>query len=95
MEKLTLPKWFNPSRGGHSPGDLREAFGEMVEREDFSSEVEIDGIPTSPQWVIGQLWNCSDIMPSYLCGCLELGLGSTYARAVRYVKDLEGAYNRS
>jgi hypothetical protein len=35
------------------------------------------------RWVRGQLWNCSDSLPSYLCGDLGIPGGSSYALAVR------------
>jgi hypothetical protein len=41
-------------------------------------------------WLLGQLHNCVDIMPSMLCSQLELPPGSTYARAARMLrKELE------
>ena len=39
------------------------------------------------RWLTGQLWNCTDIMPSLACEQLELPLGSTYARAARHLRD--------
>ncbi len=38
------------------------------------------------RWLLGQLWNCTDIMPSDLCQSLDLPPGSTYAQAVRRLK---------
>jgi hypothetical protein len=38
-------------------------------------------------WLLGQLHNCSDIMPSVLCCQLELPCGTTYARAARKLRD--------
>jgi hypothetical protein len=39
------------------------------------------------RWLIGQLWNCTDIMPSNLCSNLDLPSGSTFAKGAR--KSLE------
>lgn len=38
------------------------------------------------RWLLGQLWNCSDIMPGSLCDDLELRHGRTYAVAARELK---------
>ena len=37
-------------------------------------------------WLIGQLWNCTDIMPRTLCGVLDLSTASTYAIGVRKLR---------
>jgi len=37
-------------------------------------------------WLTGQLWNCTDIMPSTLCGGLDLPFGSTFAQGVRKLR---------
>ena len=39
-------------------------------------------------WLIGQLWNCTDIMPSGLCDTLDLHPGSTYASGVRNLRKV-------
>ncbi len=42
------------------------------------------------RWLTGQLWNCTDIMPSSLCADLDLSPGSTYAMGVRKLRaDLD------
>jgi hypothetical protein len=38
-------------------------------------------------WLTGQLWNCSDILGGEYCQLLDLPLGSTYARAVRKLRQ--------
>jgi hypothetical protein len=38
--------------------------------------------------LIGQLWNCTDIMPSNLCSNLDLPSGSTFAKGVRKCLEL-------
>ena len=45
------------------------------------------------RWLCGQLWNCTDILPGMACADLDLPEGSTYARAVRKLRDeLEEEY---
>jgi len=73
-------------------GDVREAFTTWVEggcsatevgtgecRDDVSS----DGSSRPVLWLLGRLWNCSDIMPSYLCHDLAMPGGSSYGAAVQ------------
>ena len=38
-------------------------------------------------WLTGKLWNDTGIMPSMLCNHLDLASGSTYARAVRKLRE--------
>ena len=66
---------FNPSRGGHAPGDLRAAFTDWVEQ----------GSPEQPinHRLRGRLWNCTDTLPRSDCDTLDIAPGSTYAQAVR------------
>jgi hypothetical protein len=64
----------------HAPGHIRDAFTEWIED---GTGPEIDGVPVSRRLVIGQLWNCTDIMPSSICDDLDMPLGSNYAQAVR------------
>lgn len=69
------------NRGGHAPGHLREAFGEWLE-----GDREID---TDARRLIGQLWNCTDIMPRAMREIVDEGYGIeawTYAQAVRAVR---------
>jgi len=75
---------YDASRGGHAPGHLREAFCELIETGKMPDiDFWWDGQARMFEWLRGQLWNCSDIMPSGLCMDLDLPQGSTYARAVR------------
>ena len=43
----------------------------------------------SPQLVklAGDMWNCTDVMPSFLCEVLDMPQGSTYARGARRIRD--------
>lgn len=37
-------------------------------------------------WLVGQLWNCTDIVPENICACVGLPAGRTYAQLVRILK---------
>jgi hypothetical protein len=86
---------YNPARGGHAPGHLRDAFEEWAYDTDSPSgdaalrqEVVMhNGHMRTLDWLIGRLWNCTDIMPGSLCDQLDLLTGSTYAQGVRSVKE--------
>jgi hypothetical protein len=53
---------FNPARGGHSPGHLREWLPQLV-----TDEVDEEDPPRmSPFRLCGLLWNGTDCMPSDL-----------------------------
>jgi transcriptional regulator with XRE-family HTH domain len=95
---------YQPGRGGHAPGQLREAFLEWVEesiqRETDSplpSTVTINDEPRPVSWLFGQLWNCSDALPRHTYDDVNDILNSentlpidrqTYAAAVRALKPL-------
>ncbi len=61
--------YYHPSRGGHAPGDLRDAFAEAVEagRGDPNQTVELRDQTVTLARVAGLLWNCRDVMPGDLC----------------------------
>lgn len=79
---------------GHAVGDLRQAFCDWLE--DNDAELMVHSEPVTIQWVIGQLWNCTDALPSEAKQDLEdMGIelqSTTYAAAARKVKEnlLEG-----
>lgn len=79
---------YSPSRGGHAPGHLREAFADWALAGSSSRMVVVgfDEQEKSAEWLLGQLWNCTDIMPSDLCSALDMPTGSTYGRAARRLK---------
>ena len=77
-------------RGGHAPGHLRDAFHDWVEAgtpTEFNIELNGGDATVTARWIRGQLWNCSDTMPSSLCADLEIPAGSSYAQAVRSLID--------
>ena len=83
---------YRPNRGGHAPSDLREAlrnYLDLANGEETLVEVGEDEEGRPIKWLIGQLWNCSDVMPGSYCLDVDLPRGSSYAQAVRKLaKDL-------
>ena len=65
--------FYKPARGGHAPGDLRDAFSASLEAFDLWEDgepeptVELRDKQVRISEVCGLLWNCSDTMPSTLC----------------------------
>lgn len=76
---------YQPNRGGHAPGYLRDAISDWLDSGGTDNTVAVgdDQVKKPIRWVIGQLWNCTDIMGSSLCDDIEVPPGSTYARGVR------------
>lgn len=75
---------YNPARGGHAGGHLREPFIDWADGPQDEGSVDIDERTRRPlKWLVGQLWNCTDTMPSYTCEALDLLHGSTFAQGVR------------
>ena len=95
---VLVNSYFNPSRGGRAPGDVRSAFLEALESyvhcwEESEPEpvIEVRGQEHSISEVCGLLWNCTDFLPrgaredfSYIDH--DLRPGSTYAQAARLLK---------
>ena len=71
--------------GGHAPGDLRDAFVTLIESGDEA--IELDEQFRSLDWLVGHLWDCTDILPRTNCDDLDLPRGSTYAQAARSLKN--------
>ena len=80
---------YKANRGGHAPGHLREALEVYLEIEDEEAMKEIFYEPEGKtlEWLLGQLWNCTDVMPYSLCDLLDLSQGSSYAQGVRRAKE--------
>jgi hypothetical protein len=38
-------------------------------------------------WLIGQLWNCHDVLPGSICALAGLSQGSSYAQLVRQLRS--------
>lgn len=86
---------YDPKRGGHAPGHLREAFEEWAYDTSYPGGNESlrqvvvmhNGRGRTLEWLIGRLWNCTDIMSGSLCDQLDMSSGSTYAQGVRSMKE--------
>ena len=95
MASILTNSFFNPARGGHAPGDLRNAFFNAVEAYDSwlsgeqepTVELRQQQLPISQ--VCGLLWNCTDTVPTILRSYFrdwdepEPGSYSTAARLLR------------
>src|SRR5689334_16059239 len=72
MVRILKRSRYNPGRGGHAPGDLRNAFEEAVEALDKHQigclmpvvEVREHEVPIDVPFRL--LWNCPDILPRLL-----------------------------
>lgn len=62
---------------GHLGGHFRDTFVEFVEADDFEAARKYAGV----------MWNCSDIMPGWVCDMLDMPRGSTYAQAARRLRE--------
>jgi hypothetical protein len=85
---------YQPSRGGHAPGDLRDAFlGALQELIATPCEApvpaaDLRGKPTSLPAICRLLWNCTDTLPGHIVADLDaLGFAGTgtYAAAARWL----------
>ncbi|MEA2509676.1 MAG: hypothetical protein QOG21_1758 [Actinomycetota bacterium] len=88
---------YGSALGGHVPGYLRREFDTFVQTGEVRLPAEpsylsySEGVEARLQWLIWELWHCSDILPTACCGRLGLGLGATYAEAARFVGQREEA----
>jgi hypothetical protein len=84
---------YRAGRGGHAPGHLREAFCAWLERPPrrgaLSDTFEMaEGDERPADWLLGQLWHCTDALPGGYCHQLGISPGSTYAQAARHLRPL-------
>jgi hypothetical protein len=100
MKPILIGSSYKPGRGGHAPGDLRNAFLEALDAyeswEDGAAEpdVELRDRQVKLSAVAGLLWNCSDIVPSvWMQQVRDLDTGDesfriapTYAAVARWLK---------
>jgi len=80
----------------HKPGHLREAFIDVVEHGENIAGIFYDGTTQArlepmtshehTEWLAGQLWDCTDTMPSDTCSALDMPPGSTYAQAAQGIR---------
>jgi hypothetical protein len=91
-------KKYNPSRGGHAPGHLREVFNEFLllmlrkkiglnTKFKLNSQTEI-----TVDKICGLLWNCTDVLPGDSFDIAQdlppddALMADTYAAATRRLK---------
>ncbi len=90
---------YQPSLGGHAPGDVRDAFLEAVdaflEWDEVGDEPTIDvrGKDLTISAVCGLVWNCSDCLPGGTREALYAFAGNdqritSYAIGARLLKDV-------
>ena len=95
---------FKANRGGHAPGHLRDWFWQYVEagqkidgglREEIVESITHHRLQlrgkSLEEWLLGQLWDCRDIMPADGRGQIMDILGDereyfTYGQAARALK---------
>ena len=83
----------------HAPDYLRQTFidlvdGFNVEGEEITLKTKLEDRDEDASWLLGQLWNCTDIMPHHTCTAIddvcdiynEMPQGSTYAQGARLIK---------
>ena len=70
-------------KAGHAPGDLRDAFHDLVEQS--PTHVEFRGEQVRARRLCGLLWNCTDILPRWIGDELDIPQAATYAVAAREV----------
>jgi len=67
---------------------LEEKFGENnIWLEELLSRWKCMSTRERGNWLLGKLWNDRSILPSIDCNVIEIPQGSTYAQAVRKLKD--------
>ena len=64
----------------HAPSHLRDQFCDLVQALDWRA------IPAELLAVAGQLWTCTDVLPSEVCADLDMTRGSSYAMAARQIR---------
>jgi transcriptional regulator with XRE-family HTH domain len=98
------PQRYDPARGGHAPGHLRQAFLEWLEESldlpgdaSLPQTIEVGDEQRPVSWLFGQLWNCTDTLPRREFNQINDWLSSegmptidrqTYAATVRALKPL-------
>ena len=91
MSNRHVPIKYKPNHGGHAPSFLRDKFQHLVEYIDEvdskNKTIKYEGRDISILWLIGQLWNCKDVIPSIYCSDLDLPSGASYAQGARALKS--------
>lgn len=71
----------------YSPTYLREGLQDFLDSDHDDFVVETADGDQDINWLLGQLWHSTDILPVGYCDHLEIPQGSTYARAVRRIRE--------
>lgn len=66
----------------HCSSKLRGSLHDYLDDESPADSRELSTL-------IGQLWNCTDTLPRDYCSQLDIPQGSTYAVAVRRIKEMK------
>ncbi len=97
MKRTTKPVFrsaYNPARGGHAPGDLRDVFCEAIEKYardgEFPRVITLREQRVSLAYVCVLLRNCVDVLPGSIYDCLEGPKSRSYAAAARHIKSMLG-----
>ena len=83
---------YNPARGGHAPGHLRKALLDWLDDwpdSESPGPARVGEQDRPIKWLLGKLWNCTDILPSISRNTLAWGGIEnvwTYAQAVRALR---------
>lgn len=79
----------------HKPGHIRDMFydimlcgetGQMFFDDTRQARFASMDVEDKKRWLAGQVWHCTDIMPSELCEELDIQQGSTYAQGARQIR---------
>jgi hypothetical protein len=82
---------YNPGRGGHAPGHLRNALIDALDAS-FTPWNRapwwkfLPGGKAQKRWLVRRLRNCSDIVPGSVCDALDLPIGRTFRQLVRHLR---------
>jgi len=83
---------YEASRCRHAPGHLRDALIDALDASftpwnRFPWWQFVTGGRVKARWLLGQLWNCRDVVPSEICDALDRPSGRTFAQIVRQLKS--------
>jgi hypothetical protein len=73
-------------KGGHAPEHLKKAMDDHISKGAKGKTVTVEGKEQPVDWLLVELWDCTDLLPSSGCEALGMEQGSTYAMAARKLK---------
>jgi hypothetical protein len=96
MKPVPFRSRYDPSRGGHAPGDLRDVFCEAVEEYaaegKFPRVVELREQRVPLAYVCTLLRNCLDVLPGWICEELEASDLLAYTDTCAAVREIPFSY---